>query len=313
MLHRRTLSAATAFVTAVAFTATTATSASARSIIDYWPRETVYVLGPGGSYVAEWMGASTGWTTIGGPAENMYAGSAGLFVTDPTTGDIEEYNGTPGSWTVIGGPGSEFVQSDGHLYGLGPGQKYVAEWNGTPGGGWTIIGGPAGNIYGGAYGLIATSPGEGDDGSVFYYNGTPGSWTDIGAVGYDFAVGTTAIYRLNEDGDSVSQWTGGTTWTSVGTPSGQPVAIDAAGDEGLVVQVGINDVDLRYNGTPGSWTQIGEGYDSPGAEAESLTSLYGIEYDNASETTVGVYVYSGSGANWTFIGAPYSPGIAAED
>jgi hypothetical protein len=51
----------------------------------------------------------------------------------------------------------------------------------------------------------------------------------------------------------------------------------------------------------------------PGADAESLTSVYGISYDNSSETTVGVYLYSGSGTNWTFIGAPWSPVLAAED
>jgi hypothetical protein len=314
MLHKRSTSVATSLVIMLAFTATTASSASARSIIDYWPRETVYVTGPGGSYVAEWMGASQGWTTIGGPVEDIVGGSAGLFAIDPTSMDILEYNGTPGSWTDIGGPGNEFVQSNGHLYGLGPGGKYVAEWNGTPHS-WTIIGGAAGNIYGGGDGLIATSPGESYSGHVFYYNGTPNSWTEIGDVGQTFAVGPNAIYRLNDDLDSISQWQGGTTWTSIGTPSGQPVSIATVGDEGLIVQDGLgNPEDLKYNGTPGSWTEIGSfNLGSPGADVESLTSIYGIEYDNDAETTVGVYVYSGSGTNWTFLGAPYSPVLAAED
>jgi hypothetical protein len=305
---------ATAFVTVLAFTATTASSASARSIIDYWPRETVYALGPSGSYVAEWMGLSSGWTTIGGPAANLSGGSAGLFAIDPTTGDISQYNGTPGSWTEIGGPGWEFVQSDGHLYGLGVGGTYVAEWNGTPNS-WTIIGGAARNIYGGGAGLIATSPGTGYTGNVWHYNGTPGSWTDIGATGQSFAVGPSAIYRLNWDEESMSQWAGGTTWTSIGTPSGEPVSINTVGDGGLIIQDGFNDDNLKYNGTPGSWTKIGSvfGLGSPSADAESLTSVYGIKYDNSSETTVDVYLYSGSGTNWTLIGGASSPVLAAED
>jgi hypothetical protein len=304
---------ATALVTMVAFTASTATSASARSIIDYWPSETVYALGPGGNYVTEWMGLSSGWTTIGGPAENLYAGSAGLFATDPTTGDISEYNGTPGSWTVIGGPGWKFVQSDGHLYGLGPGGKYVAEWNGTPNS-WTIIGGAAGDIYGGGYGLIATSPGTGYTGHVWYYNGTPYSWTDIGDSGSDFAVGTNAVYRESYDYLSISQWTGGTTWTPIGPAHAQGLAIYTVGPEGLIVSdLSNNQEELKYNGTPGSWTDIGNFGVGAGAEAESLTSVYGLESENSSETIFGVYLYSGSGTDWTFIGGPTSPIIAAED
>lgn len=314
MLHHRATSVATVLVVMLAFTETTASSASARSIIDYWPLETVYALGPNGSYVAEWMGSSAGWTTIGGPAEDLSGGSAGLFAIDPTTGDILEYDGTPGSWTEIGGPGSEFVQSDGNLYGLGVGGGYVAEWNGTPNS-WTIIGGAAGNIYGGGDGLLATSPGTGYTGDVWRYDGTPGSWTDIGATGQSFAVGPSAVYRVNGDEESISQWDGGTTWTSIGTPSGEPVSVDTVGDEGLIIQDGYNDDNLLYNGTPGSWTEIGSpfGLGSPSADAESLTSVYGIEYDDSTETTVGVYLYSGNGTNWTLIGAPTSPVLAAEN
>jgi hypothetical protein len=304
---------ATAFVTMLAFTATTASSASARSIIDYWPRETVYALGPGGSYVAEWMRLSSGWTTIGGPAENLSGGSAGLFAIDPTTGDISQYNGTPGSWTEIGGPGWKFVQSDGHLYGLGVGGKYVAEWNGTPNS-WTVIGGAAGNIYGGGDGLIATSPGTGYTGNVWYYNGTPGSWTDIGSSGDDFAVGTNAIYRESYDYLSISQWSGGTTWTPIGPANAEGLSIDAAGPEGLfVTDVSNNDEELRYNGTPGSWTEVGNFSVGAYADAESLTSVYGMKYENGSGTTVDVYVYSGSGTNWTLIGGASAPVLAAED
>lgn len=317
MLRNKATCVATTLVTVFAFTATTASSASARSIINYWPRETVYALGPGGAYVTEWMGLSEGWTNIGGPAEDLYAGSAGLFATDPTSGDIWEYNGTPGSWTDIGGPGWTFAQGNGHLYGLGPGGKYVAEWNGTPGS-WTIIGGPASYIYAGGDGLIATSPDDSENSYVFHYNGTPGSWTQIGGDGLTLgpvlAVGTNAVYRVSSDGDTVSQWTSGTTWTSLGAPSGQPVTIDTAGDEGLIIDDGTNGLTLKYNGTPGSWSQFGPiDIDSPGAIVESLTNVYGFAYVDTTLTNAQVYVYSPSDNSWTLIGGPVSRVIVAED
>lgn len=312
MRHKRTKYAATALVTVLAFTATTASSASARSIINYWPRDTVYALAPDGSYVAEWMGLSSGWTIIGGPASHIYGGTAGLFATDPTTGDISEYNGTPGSWTTIGGPGWEFVQSNGHLYGLGVGGGYVAEWNGTPNS-WTIIGGAAGNIYGGGYGLIATSPGTGYNGNVWYYNGTPNSWTDIGSTGSDFAVGTNAVYRESYDYLTISQWTGGTTWTPISPTNAQGLTIQVAGPEGLfVTDISNNDEELRYNGTPGSWTQVGSFGVGANAGAESATSVYGTEIDHSNGYTIaGVYLWSG-GENWTQIGGPSAWPLAAE-
>ena len=310
MLFKRSTAVGATLVTVLAFTATTA---SARSIVDSWPTETVYGLGPNGDYVSEWMGASAGWTNIGGPAEDLVGGSAGLFEIDETSGDILEYDGTPGSWTDIGGPGGEFVESQGHLYGLGPDGKYVAEWNGTPHS-WTIIGGAAQNIYGGGDGLIATSPGETYTGSVWYYNGTPESWTDIGGTGYSFVVGPHGIYRLNYDAKSISQWGGGTTWVSIGTPSGDPVNFDTVGDEGLVIIDGQTGDNLRYNDTPGSFTEIGNMYSgTPGPDVESISSIYGVKYLDDTLTTVGVYVYSGSGTNWTLIGAPFSPVIAAEE
>lgn len=314
LMQKKTASGAAALVVMVAFAGTTAGRASASSIIDYWPRETVYMAGPSGNYLAEWMGASAGWTTISGPVENIIGGSAGLFAIDPASGDILQYNGTPDSWTDIGGPGEVFVEGGGHLYGLGPGGAYVAEWNGTPHS-WTIIGGSADYIYAGGAGLVATSPGRGYNGHVFLYNGTPDSWTDIGAIGQSFAVGPDAIYRWNLDWQSISQWQGGTTWTSIGTPAGQPVNIAAVGDEGLIIDEGSNGDELKYNGTPGSFTEIGStvALGSPGVEVESLTTVYGVKYTDASETTFDVYAYSGSGTGWTEIGGPSSGVLAAEN
>ena len=103
MLYKRLTAVATALVAACACVIATGASASAGGVS--WTDQTVFAISPTESYVAEWMGLSSGWTIIGPPAEILYGGSAGLFALDVATGDITEYNGTPGSWTEIGGPG----------------------------------------------------------------------------------------------------------------------------------------------------------------------------------------------------------------
>jgi hypothetical protein len=126
------------------------------------------------------MGLSQGWTVIGGPASDLYAGSAGVFAIDPASGDIETYDGTPGNWTVIGGPGEMFAEGGSHLYGLGPNGAYVAEWTkisdypaqpqGTPD--------PVAVSRTGIYGVSYTD-GVGVT-SVDLYSGSGTAWTVIG-------------------------------------------------------------------------------------------------------------------------------------
>lgn len=72
------------------------------------------------------------------------AGGAGLYATNPDTGNIHQYNNTPDAWTEIGGPGATFTVSDTQLYGLSPDLTTTTyRWNGTTGTGWTRIGGAA--------------------------------------------------------------------------------------------------------------------------------------------------------------------------
>jgi hypothetical protein len=302
----RATAKAAVFASAVLVAVSSGTAFGATVVPRYnWLNQTVFALSPTDSYVAEWMGLSQGWTIIGGPAGRIYGGTAGLFAIDPTSGDISQYNGMPGSWTEIGGPGSEFVQGGGHLYGLGPNGDYVAEWNGTPNS-WTIIGGPAHDIYAGGDGLVATGLGYPAD--VYHYNGTPGSWSDIGEAGADFAVGPSAVYRENYAANDIAQWTGGTTWTSIG-PSGDDAELDTAGYDGLYIYDGSKDQTLKYNGTPGSWTEIGD-VNAPEPDAQSMNSVYGFKLGSAGAS--GVYQYSGSGTNWTLIGGPADILLAAE-
>ena len=311
--------AAVAFGVAVVFSAATATGASASSIARVaipWTDQTVFALSPTDSYVAEWMGYSSGWIEIGGPATQIYAGSAGVFELD-ASGNIWVYNGTPFSWTEIGGPGDEFAEVGGHLYGLGPNDNYVAEWNGTPNS-WTIIGGPAGWITAGTDGLVAGAP-TGTTQDVWHYNGTPNNWTDISGPGEGFVVGENAIYRVNEDRDNVSVWTGGTTWTTILSTGIDDLLDPTGGDWGLEVSFQTSDTQpwqyLKYDGTPGAWSLIGGGVPGPDATpiVASRTSLFGVTDDGTDGRVATVDIYSGSGTSWTVIGGPADPRLAAGD
>ena len=327
MFHKRWAAVTAALVAAVASPVLTATSANARVAIP-WTDQTVFALGPTSNYVAEWMGLSEGWTVIGGPASEIYSGSAGVFAVSPTTGDIFEYNGTPNSWTEIGGPGAQFAEGGGHLYGLGPNDSYVAEWSGS-GQNWTIIDGPASDIYAGPDGLVATGP-YGSNMDVWRYNGTPNNWTDIGgpeayATVNDLAVGASAVYRVDPTtagGVTVlDEWTGGTTWSPILTVGNNAQLSNLiAGDDGVYAEeiTSTTDVFLKYSGTPNSWSQIASrDYYGDGLTpmAESRTNLYGATLDtiDGDPASTDVEVYSGTGSSWTVIGGPANPNLAAGD
>jgi hypothetical protein len=109
-----------------------------------------------GVWLRELTGPGGGWEQIGGPAKWIYAGDAGIFATNPQSGDIYQYNGTPMSWTRIGGPGKTFAAGS-KLFGLSPDGSGVYQYDGTPMH-WTKVGGPAAAIFAGSMGLCATDP-----------------------------------------------------------------------------------------------------------------------------------------------------------
>lgn len=169
----------------------------------------LYQLTPHG--IGKWSGDT--WTKIGGPANNIYAGRAGLFATQPGTGDLYRYDGKPDRWTRIGGPGAHFAVGKDHVYGITPDHTAVYEWpgNGTE---WTRIGGPARHLYAGGAGLFATNR---DTGNIHQYNGTPDNWTEIGGPGATFTVSDTQLYGLSPDLTTTYRWNGTrTNWTRLG-------------------------------------------------------------------------------------------------
>ncbi|MEV5672834.1 NucA/NucB deoxyribonuclease domain-containing protein [Streptomyces sp. NPDC052503] len=169
----------------------------------------LYRLVPDG--IGEWHGDT--WTKIGGPARNIYAGRAGLFATNPHTGDLYKYNGKPGKWTRIGGPGAQFAVGHDHVYGINPDRTAVYEWT-EKGTDWTRIGGPAKTIYAGGAGLFATNP---TTGNIHQYNNTPDAWTEIGGPGATFTVSDTQLYGLSPDLTTTYRWNGTwADWTRLG-------------------------------------------------------------------------------------------------
>jgi hypothetical protein len=245
-----------------------------------WQR-TLYELAPDRSAILAYDG--TNWTRIGGPAQDIYAGGAGLFATNPQTGDIYRYNNSPMSWTRVGGPGRAFAVNDDGLYGLSPDGSGVYRWTGT-GENWQQIGGPAGQLYAGSHKLLATNPQTAD---IYLYANQPNLWERIGGPATTFAVNDRGIYGLNPSG--VYQWTGtGENWQQIGGPAGALYA----GNAGLLATNPATGNVYRYDDISMSWTQIG----GPGLDfAVSDDAVYGLNPG-------GVFQWAGENTTWQRIG-----------
>ncbi|WP_030242114.1 DNA/RNA non-specific endonuclease [Streptomyces lavendulae] len=251
----------------------------------------LYALAADHTAVYRWNGKGTDWTKVGGPAQDLYVGGAGLFATSLGSGALNKYNGQPGDWSQIGGAGADFAVTGDHLYGLNPDRSAVYEWNGT-GTDWTRIGGPAQDLEAGGAGLFATSP----DGKLHKYNGQPDTWSEIGGAGADFAVTSDHLYGLNPDRTAVYEWNGkGTDWTKVGGPA-QDLHAGGAG----LFATSPDDKLHKYDRRADTWTEIGN---AGKAFAVGSTRLYGLASDGNS-----VHRWSGQGADWTALGAPSAPG-----
>ncbi|MGW2183453.1 tectonin domain-containing protein [Streptomyces sp. NPDC001732] len=241
------------------------------------------------SAVYRWNGQGSDWTKVGGPAQDLYAGGAGLFATAPETGKVFKYDGTPEAWSQVGEPGADFAVTNDRLYGLAPDRSAVYEWTGH-GTQWAKVGGPAEDLDAGGAGLFATAP---ETGKVFKYDGTPEAWSQVGEPGADFAVTNDRLYGLAPDRSAVYEWTGhGTEWAKVGGPAQDLYA----GGAGLFATDPNTGTLSKYNGQPDSWTKAGE----PGAGfAVSNTHLYSLAPNGTA-----VLQWTGTGTGWTPLGAP---------
>src|SRR5262249_2691831 len=143
------------------------------------------------------------WKQIHGPAGMMVAGKFGLVVTDPKTGDLYRYLNSPGHWVKIGGPGAAFaMDGSGHLYGLATNHSGVFQYVGNgSNNSWRQIGGPAGTIYAGSFGLVATNP---QTGNLYHYITSTNKWALIGGPGNSFAMdGSGHLYGVSPNQSGV--------------------------------------------------------------------------------------------------------------
>jgi outer membrane protein assembly factor BamB len=205
-----------------------------------------------GEAVRLWDPAAQRWTQIGGPAEELYGGGAGLWAVSPGPGHIAEFR-TAGNWAYIGERPAELAVGRDHVYRLAADRASVWAWR-PDDHAWQLIGGPAGHLYAGEAGLFATDP---DNARLFRYDGEERGWAFVvdGIARDDrLVVGTDTVYRLTADRTAVTalDQTNGR-WQVIGgaarTIRAGGAGLFAVGDDGGV---------LAYRGRPDDWRRIGD-------------------------------------------------------
>ncbi|MFE5430000.1 hypothetical protein [Peribacillus simplex] len=244
------------------------------------------------------------WTRIqqGGGVIELFGGGFGLFATMRNVNGFQNghlwwwrrrlgimFNG----WHPIGRPGYMFAVTSESVYGLTPDRSAVYRYDGYRTGtlqenNWTRVGGPAGRLYGGKFGLFATNP---SNGNLFRYLGSPDKWEFIGLPGASFAVTGDTVYGLTPDRSAVYRYDGfGSNWTRVGGPAKEIYG----GEYGLVATSPIDGNLFRYLNRPDYWILIG----GPGASfAVTRDTVYGLTPDKGA-----VYQYSGLPNIWNRVG-----------
>jgi len=264
---------------------------------------------PNRQEIYRYDGTPHAWTRIKQvEAGQIFGGRFGLVHTDVNTDELWWWRKQHGlmfnAWHSIGGPGATFAVTADSVYGLTPERNAVWRYNGpasptgAPGNNWTQIGGPAGWLFGGTFGLFATNP---TDGNIFRYLGTPHSWEFVGGPGASFAVTGESIYGLGNE-RTVWRYDGsGSTWTQVGGPAAELYA----GEWGLLATSPVNGNVFRYLGSPHQWEQIG----GPGAMfAVTRDTVFGLTPDRGA-----VFRYNGTGMDWTQVGGPAESIYAFEE
>jgi hypothetical protein len=171
-------------------------------------------LTPNRSAVYRYDGSGSSWTRVGGAAGWLYGGTFGLFATHPTTGQLFQYLGRPDEWAFRGDTGATFAVTADEVYGMPWDRQAVYKYDRATDSSWIRVGGPASRLYGGDWGLVATSP---MNGNLFRYLDSPDQWEHIGGPGAQFAVTRDTVFGLTPDKGMVFRYDGfGTSWTRVG-------------------------------------------------------------------------------------------------
>jgi len=155
-------------------------------------------------------------------------------------------------------------------------------------GSWTQIGGPAQTLYGGG-GLAATTPSAGD---IMRHLGS-GRWERAGGPGAAFAFSGSRLYGLTPGRTAVMAYNGSPlSWTQIGGPA---QAIYGGGAGLLATTPGAGNL-MRYGDAPGNWQHIG----GPGGTfGVTNTHFYG-----ETPTQSAIMRYNGAPHSWAQIGGP---------
>ncbi|GGP75979.1 hypothetical protein GCM10010278_62960 [Streptomyces melanogenes] len=263
------------------------------------PPGTLYAIAPDHRSIRQWQGHGTAWSRIGGAADRILAGQAGLFAVDSDSKQLLGYLGTPGRWAPVSEPAAEFAMSGNQLYRIAADHSAVHRWDGS-GATWTVIGGPASHLYGGGAGLFATHPG---DGRIYRYDSGANFWPYVGNAGADFAVTGRHLYGLTPDRSEIFQWNGGasSSWFRVGGPAtslhASPGHVFATTpDHGKL---------LRYADSPESW--------APASEAGADFTITADHIFRLSPDRSAVFQGSTrSPGTWTQIGGPAAAVAASQ-
>jgi hypothetical protein len=228
------------------------------------------------------------WTGIGGPAKELYAGGAGFFATNPTSGDIYRFESKGKPWTYVGGPGAEFAVTHQTLFGLVPDRSAVYRMI-SPGK-WEKVGGPASHLIGGGETLFAQAPGT--NGAIWRFDGSPDKWTNVGGPGSEFVANNLTLYGLSPDRTGVYEYLGNPgKWQAIGGPASKIIA----GGPFLFALTPNGDSIWRYDGQPNKWTRIG----GPGHSFAACDSgLFGL-----APNKTGVWWHVGAPDQWIAVGS----------
>ncbi|MFD9338316.1 hypothetical protein ACFWBF_28525 [Streptomyces sp. NPDC060028] len=245
-----------------------------------------YAVSPDHRSVLRWTARDGAWKVIGPAADQVYAGSAGVFTTSPGDGRIFKHDEASSSWSQIGAPGEQFVVAGESLYAITEQRNAVMRWTGL-GAEWVPIGGAATRLYAGGAGLFATNP---DTGGLFRYAGYGFTWLEAGGPGADFAVGPDYVARISVDGKEIWQANAkGSNWRPIGGPARNLYA----GGAGLFAVDAATGQILKYDGAPGSWSPIGTAGVSLAVGSDSVYRV---------DSRLEVSRWTGSGTQWTSLG-----------
>jgi hypothetical protein len=167
-------------------------------------------------------GGTDRWTTVGGPAGNIFGGGWGLLAVDPAGTNVTRFRPDSGTWKLIatGGGPQQYAVTTETAYRLAGNR--LDRYSGD--GQWPNMDAPPlTSIVAGVWGLVGIHAESGD---LYQYLNVPephgpiDQWKKIGGPGSMFAMGESTVYGLTPNREAVYEYQPGTkTWTAIGGPA----------------------------------------------------------------------------------------------